>query len=832
MIPILFPSDATTFTTNGIGRLTDIVSCLCFEERNGLFEVEFEYPITGVHYSDIKEGRIIIVTHDDTKTKQPFRIYRRSAPMSGIVTFNARHICYGLQNVIVAPFTGVSCADTLSKFSSEALTDCPYTFWTDKTAVGTFKLTRPASVWELLGGTQGSVLDVYGTGEWQFNNWEAKLYLHRGTNSGVTIRYGKNMTDIEHTIEDDGTYNAIVPYWTDGTVTVVGNVIHSPNATPEYVGWTTDHGVQITADADDGEWIEFAILQLKAIPYDFSSYFDEEPSVADLNSQALTFLNANTPWIPHENITVDFVAMWQTEDYKDFAAIQRVKLCDTVTILYPGLGVNATAQVIRTVYNVLLDRYDEIEVGDAQTTYGDLIKQESVAEVTSLIESNEGDIQDLIDAAIAHSQSVIEGEIEYATDLITGGLGGHVVIKTDANGKPQEILIMDTESELTAVNVLRINVNGIGFSSNGVSGPFSSAWTLDGHFVADFIATGNLNASLITTGVLNATLIKTGILDGLYFTCQNLTATNCNITGIFKALIDASNYLKMDSGSLELYANGNKTLAISHLYDDGSVVGGQMLLYDSNATERIQMRANHVNNQTSLYLRASDGKLGVALQDNGYWLYNADGKEVIRNVTTAAGKGQIRIKDPDNTYPATYIWDGRIDISYTSTVHSVLQDNGIWFYDPAYSGRQDGIVAMITTANGIYTNGDLVVGGSKLRAIDTEHYGTRGLNAYETPEPYFGDIGESQIGQDGRCEVMIEEIFGETIDHDGYQVFLQKYGRGDCWVSDRLTDRFIVEGDAGLKFGWEIKAHQIDHNGKRLEKVEVKAPDANTEHTY
>lgn len=816
MNPILYSSDETAFTSNGIGRLTECVSCLVTEERNGIFECEFEYPITGVYYSEIREGRIISVTHDDTKTRQPFRIYRRSAPMNGIVTFNARHICYGLANVIVQPFTAATCAAALNGFSTNALTDCPYTFWTDKTASGSFNVRTPASVWELLGGSRGSILDVYGTGEWQFDNWTAKLYLHRGTDSGVTIRYGKNLTDIEHIVEDDGTYNAVVPYWTDGTVTVVGNVIHSPNATPELVGWTTDHGARVTADSDDGEWIEFALLQLKAVPYDFSSYFDEEPSVADLNAQALTFLNANTPWIPKENITVDFVALWQTTEYAGYAALQRVKLCDTVTILYPGLGVNATAKVIRVVYNVLADRYDEIEVGDAQTSYGDLIKQETVGEVANQIEGIGDDVQDLIDAAIAHSQSVIEGEIEHATDLITGGLGGHVVIKTDANGKPQEILIMDTESELTAVNVLRINVNGIGFSSNGVSGPFSSAWTLDGHFVADFIA----------TGTLNATLIKTGVLDGAYFQCVNLVATNATVTGIFKALIDASNYLELDSGSLELYANGNKTLSIGHQYNNGSIVGGTMSLFDSTGTERLSIFANHVNSQTALYLRQSDGRLGLAAQDNGLWVYNADHENVIEMVRTVAGGGRLTFFNVNST-----IWMyGGADSTATAKV--LYAYDGIWFYDPARSGRLDGIVTMITVANGIYTNGDLVVGGSKLRAIDTEHYGTRGLNAYETPEPYFGDIGESQIGQDGRCEVMIEEIFGETIDHDGYQVFLQKYGRGDCWVAERLNDRFIVEGDAGLKFGWELKAHQIDHNGKRLEQVEVKAPNADTEHTY
>lgn len=115
MIPILYPQSETRFRNNGLGRLVDCISCVVTEERNGIYECEFQYPVTGQHYSDIQEGRIIFCTHDDTRTGQPFEIYKRSAEINGVVTFNASHISYRLSKVTLEPFTATSCAHALSE---------------------------------------------------------------------------------------------------------------------------------------------------------------------------------------------------------------------------------------------------------------------------------------------------------------------------------------------------------------------------------------------------------------------------------------------------------------------------------------------------------------------------------------------------------------------------------------------------------------------------------------------------------------------------------------------------------------------------------------------
>ena len=786
MIPILYLSDETAFQSNGLGRLSDIISCTVSEERNGPFEVEFQYPLTGIHYKDIVEGRIISCTHDESHQRQPFRIYRRSAPIDGVVTFNARHLCYDLINVILEPYTATDLSSALNGFTTHAMTGNPFSFWTDKSNVqATFTVDTPAPVWEKLGGVRGSILDVYGTGEWKLDNWTARLYLHRGSDKDVTIRYGKNLVSIEHTVESDDTYNAVVPFWKDpetGEV-VYGGVVVALNAPALLEAWTTDQNVIVTDDNNNE--LDFAFIKQKPIAVDFSEKFEEQPSVDDLTEEAEAYLSRNRPWIPRENLKVDFVALWQTPEYEQYAVLQRINLCDTVTVQYPALGVDSKAKVIKTVYNVLTERYDEIELGDASASYASMITEAATLEAESLIQEQ---------------TSAMQTAIKHATDLITGGLGGHIVYRYDGNGRPTEMLVMDTEDEATAVNVLRINVNGIGFSHDGVNGPFNTAWTLDGRFVADFI----------TTGVLDATLIKTGTLDGTNFICVNLNAVNASISGSLTTKEDDNNYIYVDSGQIQAVANGDQSLRIGSYQQNNEIVGNSLQLTDANG----QMRGN-------LYINTVQDASGLSF-------YNS------------AGVRTIALYNNPSYSEASYL--RLFDTSSPNDTHFTSAPNGLWFYDPSGTGGPSGgISAMITSANGIYTDneivckgnlfaqadayvyGALVVYGQKNRAVDTKD-GKRLLYAVESAEPYFTDIGEGTIGDDGKAVIKIDSIFRQTVDLEGYQVFIQKYGNGDCWV-ERQKSQFTVHGTPGLSFGWELKAHQIDHNGKRLDKYEVKNED-------
>ena len=488
MIPILYDYAEKRFTTNGVGRLSDCISCTVTEERNGIYECEFTYPITGEHYSEIKEGMVIGVTHDESGDIQPFDIYAHQAPIDGVVTFNAHHVSYRLSNVVVMPFTASTPTAAFSGIESNTANDNPFIFWTDKTGSGDFKVEKPDYVRAVLGGQQGSVLDAFGGGDYEWDRFTVKLYAHRGSNTQVQIRYGKNLSDITEKTDTSDTYNAIVPFWAsnDGAiVTLPEKVIVYSGATLYETNLTTHNQVIIRDHL--GNPITVTYQQINAVPLDMSSDFQEQPTENELRTAAISKFNASQAWLPQQNIDVDFVQLWQTEEYKNFAPLQRVKLCDTVSVFYDALGVNAVdMRVVKTVWNVLLDRYDSLELGQLSSTLAQTI--------AGPIESQ---IKDTV------TTSMLAEAVQHATDLIRGGLGGYIVMKPNAQGQPEELLIMDTPDINTAVNVWRWNLGGLGHSHNGYSGPFDDvAITQDGQINANMITTGRLNANYIRGGTL------------------------------------------------------------------------------------------------------------------------------------------------------------------------------------------------------------------------------------------------------------------------------------------------------------------------------------------
>lgn len=464
MIPVLFPSTASAFNTNGLGRLSDAISCTVTEERNGVYELDMRYPITGAHYSEIDIGTIITARHCDKLDVQPFRVYRITRPLDGIITIYARHISYDLNNIFIKPLTAASITDLfLTKIPANNINTNPFTFWTDKTMNIAFSVGVPSSLRSILGGSEGSVLDVYGPGEYEFDGYTVNFWNHRGADNGVTIRYAKNLTALSQDYNGEGLYNSVAPYWKGADSQGQETVVTLPEGAVSLPGVTN---VLITS-------------------LDMSEDFQTQPTVSDLRTAATSWLNDHAATTPRENLDVSFVQLWQTNEYKNYAPLQRVALCDTVHIEYAQLGVSATAKVIKVVYDVLLERYDSMELGEPRSS------------LSSTIISNEQAIQNMQDDK-DDQLTQMEAMIQAATDLLAGGLGGHVVINRNANGEPNEILIMDTDDITTAMNVIRMNLNGIGFSTNGYNGPFSTAWTIDGH----------LNATFITAGILSAIMIQ------------------------------------------------------------------------------------------------------------------------------------------------------------------------------------------------------------------------------------------------------------------------------------------------------------------------------------
>lgn len=472
MIPILFPQGTTDYSTNGLGRLADATDCTVTEERNGQYELEMKYPITGIHFDQIAHSKIIYAQPADGKKAQPFRIYSISKPLNGIVEVKAEHISYQMSHIPVSPFTAQSVGSALATLKSSAAEDCPFEFWTDKSTVASFEVKTPSSMRSLLGGQQGSILDIYG-GEYEFDEYTVKLHNERGFNRNVTLRYGKNITDIKQEENISNTYTGVMPYWTGTSTDSVSN---------EEIIVTLPEKVLHSSNASKFPY-------QRTIPLDLSSSFENQPTVAQLRARAQSYMNANDIGVPTVSIEISFVALWQTEEYKNIANLERVNLCDTVSVSFSKLGISTEAKVVKTQFDVLQEKYKSIELGSVRTNLGKVVG---------------GDISGAIDQATEKlaTKTFLQKSVERATKLIAGGLGGYVILSTNADGQPEEILIMDRPDAASAVNVIRMNKNGIGFSTTGYEGPFTSAWTIDGHFVADFIDTGTLQANLIKAGRL------------------------------------------------------------------------------------------------------------------------------------------------------------------------------------------------------------------------------------------------------------------------------------------------------------------------------------------
>ena len=360
MIPILFEKSDTTFTTNGLCRLAETVRCLVTEERNGVYELELDYPVTGEHFSDIQIGRIIVCTHDEAGDVQPFDIYEKSEPLDGIVTFYAHHISYRLNEIVVEPFTASTCSAALTGLKNNSIGTNPFTFGTDKSVSATYKVKVPTSLRGLLGGEENSILDVFGTGDYKFDNFSVYLYASRGTDTDVSIRYGKNLVEFENELDYSESYNSAVPYWygenyDSSTGTSTGTLV---TLSEKYIdsGYSLPNGRRVM------------------VPLDMSSDFESQPTESNLRTVATTKLANSHGWSPSNNIKVNFVQLWQTAEYANLAPLQRVSLCDTVLVDVPMYGISGQRiEVIKVVWNALLDRYDEMELGTPSATFASVI---------------------------------------------------------------------------------------------------------------------------------------------------------------------------------------------------------------------------------------------------------------------------------------------------------------------------------------------------------------------------------------------------------------------------------------------------------------------------
>ena len=549
MKPVLYSSTETAFTSNGLGVLNDCVSAVVREERNGAYELTMEYPADGIHFSDISARCIILAKPNPTDSPQPFRIYRITKPIGGIVTIYAQHISYDLSGVAVSPFSANTLAEVISAMQSHALpSNQPFTLTTDMDKGTGLSITAPVSFRAMMGGQENSLIDIYG-GEYSYDKYSISLNANRGEDRGFTLRYGKNLTSFEQDENCAAVYSHIYPYWTDGTTTVEVN-------NGEYGKLVPTTGTELP--------------YTKILPKDLSSYFENQPTAADLLITAKTYASKAQLGVPKVSLTVSFAQLEEN-------GIDRVNLCDTVTVVFPKMGVNAKAKVVTAEYDVLLERYTTLEIGSSTQGIADTIASQQFQ-----IES--------FPSSIGMQEAILK-----ATAWITGTVdAGKVVFVRNQNGDPTAIKIVSTTKPEGAAYypMWIISAGGIGYSTDGGATISNIGLTADGHIVADTI---NLNTANIS-GKLSADRIDvdnlkvkaanvTGTIQANQIAVEDITIGSGQVTGTFSANqidggtinaekikvvnLDAQN---LASGYVPSARLSSSSEPIDHLYiSDGSI---------------------------------------------------------------------------------------------------------------------------------------------------------------------------------------------------------------------------------------------------------------------
>ena len=369
--------------SNGLGQIQPL-SCVVTEELNGIYELDFTVNVNDKHYNDLKNSGLVKVTVGDG-SEQIFRVFKVDEPIAMISSFHAQHITYDLSKVVVKPFTATGAVNIKNQLVANMLGSYPFSTWTDITnTTSTFTNDIPRYFRECLGGYEGSVLDVLRP-EYEWDNLTVKLHARRGADNGVRISYGKNLIDYSQEQNNENVYDGVYGY------AVVDEVTYKADSYYNKTGATYPRILNV----------------------DFSSDYEsgQIPTPSDLLQKATNYAQNNSIEVPSINIKIDFIPLWQTEEYKNILPLERVSLGDTVHVYFDKLNVEASSRVIKTQWNVLTNKYDSIELGDAKANLNTIITDSISTAVDEAVSNMDIDV------------GYIEDDLNDMAKLIINGLG-------------------------------------------------------------------------------------------------------------------------------------------------------------------------------------------------------------------------------------------------------------------------------------------------------------------------------------------------------------------------------------------------------------------------
>lgn len=788
MYPKLYTSNEINFRHNGEGILKDISTPKVTLEANGLFELEFSYPIFSLLFNKLDYGSIVKINASKKLHNQLFRVYKISKPLNGIVKFNAQHISYDLFGNFVEKVSlkNTSCNNALNKLLSSTIYPHKFKALSDITSSANYEIERVNPL-EAIIGTKGSIIDTFGNGaKIVRDNFDIKVLQNIGYDNNVLISYGKNLTDLNIDGDITKVVTGIYPFATlQGGIDSETNIQQDVITLPEKI---------IYSDKKADYYQPFII------PVDFSG--DDVKDVNNLRSKSSRYFSDGKDELK-ENYKISFLDTSSTVNYDGWEALEAVDLYDLVIVRDFRYGVNYKVRVIKTIYLPLEDRYESVELGTQKSNIASSNKNES----------------DSIKEEINKTNNFWKEAIEHATSQITGNSGGYV--KVWPPDKPSEIFIMDTDNPNTSKNILRMNKQGIGFSNNGINGPFKTAWTSDGTFYADFITAGILS-TIMLQNMDGSLQIDLGSSKGI-MTKKN-GKNSIELAGTTMRFFDWDG---LGDSIGQLYSSrldGNENVP-------GIVLANKLKSYLSLAYEKdgnfysyIRCDKDNIDDVTKVPItifqetefRGSQMWYGYDINS----IYNSTTNNFVNKI-----KNNFIVLDKDSSRNRLNLSKNQLnlyDVADNTNRYCLISPSETFFGSSGqkyFSARPDGFsfwkngddILYTTTADNIrsekslYIDKDLTVVGNKNCVQSTQNYGDRLYYSLEDCESYLTDrsmhlFSVQEVVTDGIVTyervILLDNIFKESVRCDlDYTIEVIKQGWGDYRVKEQNKDYFIVESN-------------------------------------
>lgn len=451
----IFSSTDKTYATNG-DKIIQPLKAVVHKEDNDSYYLDLT---CGIEYREwVVSGNIVVA--DTPQGAQPFRIMNPELTHTKI-TCKCNHVFYDTQNYLIADSYVVdsTCNQALDHLNAATDTKSPFTMVSDVDTINSFRCVRKS----LYVAIQ-TVLERWG-GHLVRDGWTIGIRKTIGADNGVTVRYGKNLKSITATYNWDDVCTKLLPEGSDGLLL---NALDKSASI--YMEASTQYSLPYT------KTVQFSQSDIKQEDYKTASGDDDEAAykqalLADLRSQAQKYLDENC--VPKVNYEMD-------------ANLEKVTdVGDTIEVFDERLGLDLLTHVISFEWDCIQQRYTSLEFGTFKQTLSGLMGtvQQTATDAAQAVNSS---IVTTVNDRLAESES-----------KITSLYGGSYVIYDGA-----QILVVDSLPKESAHNVLRINSQGIGFSSSGINGRFTSAWTIDGTLNMQAINVVNLVADLIKGGTL------------------------------------------------------------------------------------------------------------------------------------------------------------------------------------------------------------------------------------------------------------------------------------------------------------------------------------------